>query len=61
MVPRGAVYCLAIKRIDMSFFIVDLANNRWQSLIELQGEADNDGDANAVRRRQWEIRELNNS
>lgn len=28
MVPRGAVYCLAIKRIDMSFFIVDLANNR---------------------------------
>lgn len=48
MVPRGAVYRLAIKRIDMTFFIVDLANNRWQSLIELQGETGNDGDVNAV-------------
>lgn len=28
IIPRGAVYRSAIKRIDMSFCTVDLANNR---------------------------------
>lgn len=42
------MYRLAVKRMNMSFFIVELANNRWQSLIELQGETDNDRDVKAV-------------
>lgn len=28
IIPRGAVYRSAVKRIDMSFCIVDLAKNR---------------------------------
>lgn len=48
MIPRGTVYRLAVKGMDISFFIVDLANNRWQSLIELQGETDNDRDVKVV-------------
>lgn len=47
IIPRGAVYRSAVKRIDMSFCIVDLAKNRWHNLIELQGETDN-GDVSAV-------------
>lgn len=41
------MYRSAVKRIDMSFCIVDLAKNRWHNLIELQGETDN-GDVSAV-------------
>ena len=48
IIPRGSVHCLTVKRMDIAFFNVDLANNRWQSLMELQGETDNDRDVKAV-------------